>query len=995
VSIVSKLFGSKHDRDTKKILPIVNQINRYYKEYSSLSDEDLKGKTQEFKQRIEAVRASVKETNGDLDEEELQERIYEAEAEVLDEILPEAFAAVKETCRRLMGQVWDVCGIKIEWDMIPFDVQLIGAVVLHNGKIAEMVTGEGKTLVATMPLYLNALTGRGVHLVTVNDYLAERDSQWMGKIFEFLGLSFGCILNDMDSDQRKIIYNYDIVYGTNNEFGFDYLRDNMAIREEDLVQREHYYSIVDEVDSVLIDEARTPLIISGPVSVSTHKFHELNSRVKQLVEKQRLLVNGIISEAKKLLEEEKEYEAGIKILQAHRGAPKNKQLVKLLNEIGIKKLMRRIENDYLRDKKLGEIDEDLFFSIDEKSNVIDSTEKGRNALSPNEPEMFVLPDLSEELHIIENDAGTQPAEKEKKKEELQTLYAERSERIHNISQLLRAYSLFEKDVEYVIQDDKVMIVDEFTGRLMSGRRYSDGLHQAIEAKENVKIERETQTLATITLQNYFRMYRKLAGMTGTAETEATEFWEIYKLDVTVIPANKPIKRVNHEDQIYRTKREKYNAVIEEIENMITDGRPVLVGTINVDVSETLSRMLKRKGVKHNVLNAKYHQQEAEIIANAGRAGAVTIATNMAGRGTDIKLGQGVRETGGLHIVGTGRHEARRIDLQLKGRSGRQGDPGSSKFFLSLEDDIMRLFGSERIAGVMDRLGAKDGEVIQHPLITKQIEKAQKKVEGHNFSIRKHLLEYDNVMNQQREVIYDRRSHALQGKNMQEDITEMQEDFINEKVETYTDPKTYAEEWDWAGLKQDFMRVMLLNIDEKNQRDEVSRPENLLALLEEKAKEIYTRKEEILGDGLMRELERIAILKVIDERWKEHLYEMDNLKEGVGLRAYGQKDPLIEYKREGYNRFVELLARINEEALEFVYKARVGIEPPVFKGAPQRITLTHDSADGMGFKGAGQLEKPEMTGQKRKPVKAAKKVGRNDPCPCGSGRKFKKCCGTSS
>jgi len=992
VGIISKLFGTKHDRDIKKILPIVEKINQYYDEYQSLSDEELKAKTEEFKARLEEARKEVRETEGEIDEETLEDRIYETEQDMLDKLLPEAFAVVKDTCRRLMGTKWDVCGIPIEWDMIPFDVQLIGAVVLHQGKIAEMKTGEGKTLVATMPMYLNALTGRGTHLVTVNDYLAKRDSEWMGKIYEFLGLTVGCILNDMDSEQRKEIYKCDITYGTNNEFGFDYLRDNMAIREDDLVQREHHYAIVDEVDSVLIDEARTPLIISGPVSVSTHKFHELNPRVKSLVARQRDLVNSIVSDAKKLLDNEKEYEAGIKILQAYRGAPRNKQLVKLLNEVGTKKLMRKVENDYLRDKKMGEIDEELYFSIDEKSNIIDLTEKGRNALAPDDPEMFVLPDLSEELHKIETDQNLDRTEKEKQKEELQSLYSERSERIHNISQLLRAYSLFEKDNEYVIQDGKVMIVDEFTGRLMSGRRYSDGLHQAIEAKEGVKIERETQTLATITLQNYFRMYKKLAGMTGTAETESQEFWEIYKLDVTVIPTNKPVVRADYDDQIYKTKREKYNAVIEEIEENISKGRPILVGTVNVDVSETLSRMLKRRGVKHNVLNAKHHQQEAEIIAHAGRAGAVTIATNMAGRGTDIKLGQGVREAGGLHIIGTERHEARRIDLQLKGRSGRQGDPGSSRFFLSLEDDLMRLFGSERIAGVMDRIGVQEGEVIQHPLITKQIEKAQKKVEAHNFSIRKHLLEYDNVMNQQREVVYNRRAHALKGKNMKEDITEMLEDYISEKVEAYTDPKTYPEEWNWDGLKQDFLKVMLMDIDEDKLRNSVNKPEDLNDILEERAKQMYSRKENFLGKELMRHLERIAILKVIDEGWKEHLYEMDDLKEGVGLRAYGQKDPLIEYKKEGFNRFVNLLSRINEEALEFVFKARIGIEPPAVKGAPQRISLIHDSADGMGFQGASHPEEPEITGQKKKPVTVGKKIGRNDPCPCGSGKKYKKCCG---
>ncbi len=990
--ILTTLFGSKSERDIKKLIPIVNEINRLYEECHTLTDEQLKEKTDEFKKMIAEEREEIKKDNSELPEEELEDLCLEREREILDEILPRAFAMVKEACRRLMGKSWEICKQKTVWEMIPFDVQLIGAVVLHQGKIAEMVTGEGKTLVATMPLYLNALTGRGVHLVTVNDYLAKRDSQWMGKVYEMLGLSVGCILNDMDPVERKIEYAKDIVYGTNNEFGFDYLRDNMAVSEEDIVQRPHYYAIVDEVDSVLVDEARTPLIISGPVSVSTHRYQEHKPDVEKLIKMQTHLVNSIISDTEKLLKENKDYEAGIKLLQANRGAPKNKKLMKIFKEVGTKKLMRSVENDFIRDKKMHVIDEELYFSIDEKSNVIDLMEKGREALSPNDPNTFVLPDLSEEIHKIESNEKSSLQEKERKKEELQKLYGERSERIHNISQLLRAYSLFEKDVEYVVSDGKVMIVDEFTGRILSGRRYSDGLHQALEAKENVKIERETQTLATITLQNYFRLYNKLAGMTGTAYTESAEFFEIYKLDVTVIPTNKPVIRGDHDDRIYRTKREKYNAVINEIEDMISAGRPVLVGTITVDVSETLSRMLKRRGVRHSVLNAKYHQQEAEIIANAGRAGVVTIATNMAGRGTDIKLGQGVVEAEGLHIIGTERHEARRIDLQLKGRSGRQGDPGSSRFYLSLEDDLMRLFGSDRIAGVMDRLGAQEGEVIQHPLITRSIEKAQKRVEMHNFDIRKHLLEYDDVMNQQREVVYDRRKHALTGKNLKSGMLQIIDETIEDSVDEFTDANTYPEEWNLEELMSKMAKIMLLKIELPP--DEI--PQLKQEVLKDKHKKaahiLYEKKEEVIGSELMRRLERLASLRVIDERWKEHLYEMDQIKEGIGLRAYGQKDPLIEYKKEGYNSFVDMITRTNEEIIELVFKAQISEEAPPSRRIPKDMVMQHESADQMGYKNGGEQQPSHSPGAKRKPVKLREKVGRNNPCPCGSGKKYKKCCG---
>jgi preprotein translocase subunit SecA len=772
LDLLRKILPSKHEKDIKALHPLVAEINRYCGEYNSLTDEQLRAKTDEFKARIkeathetEAKITELKERlKVDLPTEEreqihnemgeLEEDLYETEQDSLEEILPEAFAAVKEACRRLLGKSWDVTGRKVVWDMVPFDVQLMGAIVLHRGRIAEMATGEGKTLVAVMPIYLNALTGHGVHLVTVNDYLALRDSQWMGKVYEFLGLSVGCIQTMMDAQQRRVQYNSDITYGTNNEFGFDYLRDNMVITAEEMVQRPHYYAIVDEVDSVLIDEARTPLIISGPVQTEDQKFAEMNPRVERIVNAQRNLVAKIVAEAEQLLAAGKTRDAGVQLLRAHRGLPKNGRLLKLFSEPANKKLMQEAELDFLRDQgsRMHEIDDELYFSIDERNHSIDLSEKGREflATSQSDKDMFLMPDLGTEMSILENDSTLTFDQKQARKDELHALYAERSDRIHTVQQLLRAYALYEKDDEYVVTEDgKVMIVDEFTGRLLPGRRYSDGLHQAIEAKEGVKVERDTQTLATITLQNYFRLYKKLAGMTGTAETEASEFIDIYKLDVVVVPTNKPMIRTDHEDVVYKTKREKYNAVIDGIEELRKINRPVLVGTTSVEVSETISRMLKRKGVPHNVLNAKQHQREAEIIAYAGLPGAVTIATNMAGRGTDIKLGPGIADIGGLHIVGTERHEARRIDRQLRGRSGRQGDPGSSRFYLSLEDDLMRLFGSERIARVMERMGLKEGEVIQHRMITRSVERAQKKVEENNFAIRKRLLEYDNVMNQQR------------------------------------------------------------------------------------------------------------------------------------------------------------------------------------------------------------------------------------------------------
>jgi preprotein translocase subunit SecA len=1011
-SILKKIFGSKHERDVKKILPIVEEINKIYETLHGLSDDELRQKTYDFRERIKEETSELEKEieelrerlKGDVQGEErknIYARLDELEeerdnliAEILDEILPEAFAVVKEACRRLVGQSWEVTGHKIVWDMVPFDVQLIGAVVLHQGKIAEMATGEGKTLVAVMPLYLNALPGRGAHLVTVNDYLAKRDSEWMGKVFEFLGLTVGCIQADMDTSQRRKMYECDITYGTNNEFGFDYLRDNMGVEPDDIVQREHYYAIVDEVDSVLIDEARTPLIISGPVGSTEQAFDAMKPRVERLVNEQIRLINKIVSDAEQLLSEGKHKEAGVLILRAYRGFPKHKRLTKLLNEPANKRLMQETELEYLKDSgaRMHEIDDELFYAVDEKTHVIDLTEKGREFLASSaaDKDMFVLPDIGSEIAAIENDKFLTPSQIQRKKEELYKLYAERSDRIHTVSQLLRAYSLYEKDVEYVVQDGKVLIVDEFTGRILQGRRYSEGLHQAIEAKEGVKVERDTQTLATITLQNYFRLYKKLAGMTGTAETEAAEFYDIYKLDVVVIPTNKPMIRIDMDDVIYRTKREKYNAVINEIEEMKKISRPVLVGTTSVEVSETLSRMLKRRGISHEVLNAKQHQREAEIVARAGMPGAVTIATNMAGRGTDIKLGPGVVEKGGLHIIGTERHEARRIDRQLRGRAGRQGDPGSSKFFLSLEDDLLRLFGSDRIARVMDRFGMKEGDVIQHPMITRSVERAQKKVEENNYAIRKRLLEYDNVMNQQREVVYDRRRHALVGERLKDEIFDMLREHVAEIVEGYYD------DGDISGLTDELRRTFLIEVGFTPDEFRRLGKDGVIDRVYNVAVEFYNRKEQELGVEIMSRLERMATLQVIDEKWKEHLREMDDLKEGINLRAYGQKDPLVEYKREAFDMFVEMLKSINKEVLQIVFRAF----PAVPEEIPQRraskmprrdqMQLQHASAVGLGMQ--ANREPASQGPIKRKPIRVAEKVGRNDPCPCGSGKKYKNCHG---
>jgi preprotein translocase subunit SecA len=1063
--LITKVVGSKSDREARKLLPDVARINELLEPLASLSDEALAGKTGEFRQRLE-------------------------DGETVDDLMHEAFAVVKEACRRLVGTSWEVAGHDTPWEMVPFDVQLIGATILHRGAIAEMATGEGKTLVATMPLYLNALPGKGAHLITVNDYLARRDAEWMGKVYETLGLTVGCIQTGMTPEERKVEYAADITYGTNNEFGFDYLRDNMAVRLEDRVQREHHYAIVDEVDSVLIDEARTPLIISGAVEHSTHMFDRLKAPVEKLVRKQTQLIGGLIDEAEKLLaSEDTKYEGLIKLVQISRGAPKHRRLMRLYEDPSLKRAVQRTEGELQRDKMLTDLDEDLLFAMEERGRNAALTDQGRDFLSPEERNLLVLPDLSEQLAAVDADGSIAPAEKARRKNELHLDYAKTSERIHNVSALLRAYSVYEKNVDYVVQDGKVMIVDEFTGRLMAGRRWSDGLHQAVEAKEGVTIERETQTLATITLQNYFRMYDKLAGMTGTAETEEDEFHEIYKLPVHVVPTNDAIRRLDYDDLIYKTRREKFAAALEEIERLNERKQPVLVGTVTVEVSEIISRMLKSKKIPHNVLNAKHHQSEAEIVRSAGQAGAVTIATNMAGRGTDIKLGEGVLRCErcclrctdkdcancenerdlteecledmpcGLRIIGTERHESRRIDRQLRGRSGRQGDPGGSQFFISLEDDLMRLFGSERIAKVMTTLGIQEGEVIAHPMVTKAIERAQKRVEMHNFDIRKHLLEYDDVMNQQREVIYAQRVNILKGGDLKGEIAEIFHDIVERLVGARTDTGDIQEKWDFEGLREQMRNVFLVDIDFSKTDVAGIQQDDLVENLKKAAMVAYERREEQLTPDLMRRLERLVLLQVIDKHWRDHLYELDRVREGIGLRAYGQKNPLLEYKSEAFDLFMGMIESIQEESAQLLFRAQIaapeeaqaaaarqpaGVSvaqahhpdaqqaskraipppgaPPGAPGAPgpggpggassatpppefAGTTSTGGSGRGggggrgggrgRGRGGRGRAQKRERRAEGApapEPVRRDKKVGRNDPCPCGSGKKYKKCCG---
>ncbi len=1029
LKFLTKIFGTKHDKDIKRLMPIVDEINEIYEQLHALTDDELRAKTADLKARINAHCAETEKAledekkkldNLDLTFDEVQaikdeievleKQLHEETEDILNEILPETFAIVKETCRRHVGKEWQAAGTTIQWNMIPYDVQLLGGIVLHEGKIAEMATGEGKTLVAVLPTFLNALTGRGVHIVTVNDYLAKRDCEWMKPIYEFHGLTVGVILSEMDSTTRKQMYACDITFGTNNEFGFDYLRDNMATSKEEVVHRKFNYAIVDEVDSVLIDEARTPLIISGPVPHSDNsKFEEMKPKVERLVRAQQNLVGRLLADAERYLNEKEkaakdwEFQAGLALLRAKRGQPKNKKYLKLIGEPGNMRLMQTVENEFLKDnaKEMHKVDEELLFAIDERFHTIDLTEKGRNFMTgeSQNPDMFVLPDIGTELVKIQQENLTE-AEKQQKKDELYRLYSERSERIHNVSQLLKAYSLYERDDEYVVQEGKVLIVDEFTGRILAGRRYSDGLHQAIEAKEGVKIEGETQTMATITLQNYFRLYKKLAGMTGTAETEAAEFFEIYKLDVVVIPTNKPIAREDREDLIYKTKREKYNAVIAEIETLRQKGQPVLVGTTSVEVSETLSRMLKARKIPHNVLNAKQHAREAEIVAQAGQKGAVTIATNMAGRGTDIKLGEGVKELGGLFILGTERHESRRIDRQLRGRAGRQGDPGASTFFISLEDDLMRLFGSERIAAVMDRFGHQEGEVIQHPIVTKSIERAQRKVEEQNFATRKRLLEYDNVMNQQREIIYARRRNALFKDRLRLELFDLLRDYADQLATKYYDNV------DIDQLREQLLRELSVEISFTEQEWQQSGKDGIADKIYQTAAEFYKRKEEHLGSDMMGRIEKFATLSVIDEKWREHLRDIDDIKEGINLRAYGQKDPLLEYKQEAFKLFVDMLESIGTETLSLAFKLYPAVssqraeaqlpKEPKSKVRRERLVATHaEATSAYSVASAQQQAQSDIATEdvpKQMPIRVEKAPGRNDPCPCGSGKKYKHCHG---
>jgi len=1026
LKIFEKIFGSKHDKDIKKIQPIITRINELHLSLNALSDDQLRQNGQELKKRVRKVLEPIEQEkknlfrkldNPDITLEEadkineqldaLAEEYEKATAAALDEILPETFALVKETCRRLKGHVYSVVGREFTWDMVPYDVQLIGGIVLHSGKISEMATGEGKTLVSTLPVFLNALTGRGVHVVTVNDYLAQRDKEWMSPVFDFHGLSVGVILNTMAPEERREQYLCDITYGTNNEFGFDYLRDNMAGTPEEMVQREFYFAIVDEVDSVLIDEARTPLIISGPVpNADNSKFQEIKPWIEQLVRAQQQLVGSYLTEAEKILKTKPNDEsAGLSLLRVKRGQPKNTRFIKMLSQQGMAKLVQGTENEYLKDNasRMQEVDDELYYAVDEKAGTIDLTDKGRaflSKLSHQDSDIFLLPDVGTDVAAVESDASVSTAEKVQKKDAIYRLYADRSERLHTISQLLKAFSLFERDDEYVVQNGQVMIVDEFTGRILPGRRYSDGLHQAIEAKENVKIEGETQTMATVTIQNFFRLYKKLAGMTGTAETEASEFYEIYKLDVVVIPTNANIIRKDMDDLVYKTRREKYNAVVLKVEELQKKGQPVLVGTTSVEVSETISRMLRAKKIAHNVLNAKQNDREAEIVAEAGQKEAVTIATNMAGRGTDIKLGPGVRELGGLFILGSERHESRRIDRQLRGRAGRQGDPGESVFFVSLEDELMRLFGSDRVISVMDRLGHEEGDVIEHSMITKSIERAQKKVEEQNFAIRKRLLEYDDVLNQQREVIYSRRRNGLIKDRLTSDILDLLKDYCDMVI------KNHHKNFDVEGIEEEVMRE--LSIEFKPERDALEREGAEVAAekLYDAALAFYRRKEDAVPEDIMRQIEKYAVLSVIDQKWREHLREIDSLREGINLRAYGQKDPLLEYKQEAYKLFINMLREIELETLSLAFKL-FPIDPDEARemeerqrmaaGNHERLVAQHQEAESVytasyGVEMVGNDEDEEPQQNVQQPVVADKKPGRNDLCPCGSGKKYKNCHG---
>ena len=973
-------------------MPLVRKINELEVQYQQLSEEQLLAKTQEFKDRY-------------------------AKGETLDDLLCEAYAVVKNACRRFCGRQVEVCGHLLTWDMVPFDVQIIGGIVLHQGKIAEMATGEGKTLVASMPLYLNALTGRNCQLVTVNDYLAKRDSEWIGSLLRYLGITVGCIQNQMTPQERKQQYSCDVTYGTNSEFGFDYLRDmGMANDASQLVQRDYYFVIIDEVDSILIDEARTPLIISGPVAVSTHQFDKLKPLIADLYTRQSLLCARLIQEAKPVVEDMEHHsaeeidEAIRKLLQVKFGMPQHKQLMHIIENPEVLKKLESYEMTVRSDQNRGllqEVQADLFFAIDEKQHEADLTEKGRHIISGDDPNAFILPDMLNTLHDIDADPTLDMQAKIKKKQEFQENYAIKSERLQNLSQLLRAYCLFEKDVHYVVADNKVLIVDEHTGRILPGRRFSDGLHQALEAKENVAIERETQTLATITIQNYFRMYDKLAGMTGTAETEASEFHQIYKLDVVVIPTNKPCRRIDYNDCVYKTKREKFNAIIQETEEAHRRGQPVLLGTISVEDSELISRMLKRKGIPHSVLNAKNHAMESEIVARAGMQGAVTVATNMAGRGTDIKLGPGVDALGGLLVLGSSRHDSRRIDRQLRGRSARQGDPGASHFYVSLEDNLMRLFGSDRIVKIMERFGMEEGEELQHPWLNKSIETAQRRVEQYHFSIRKHTLEYDDVMNKQREVIYGFRKDTLFNDDCRSSIF----DILEIEVDRHLDEAILAAPKDEkTPINKDMLSTWLNTTFPIGFRDNDiffflpnGQPdkEKMLHTIVQRVKDMYRVKEENEDPEALKWLERRIILNAIDRLWQDHLRAMDDLRGSINLRAYAQKDPLVEYKREAFNMFDNLMNDIDQEILSNLFRSATSLAAfeKLLSNLPQ--VLMHQSIDDMGSTTARSSVPQEKAATEQQPQeetiqvsfrRQTPKIGRNDPCPCGSGKKYKNCCG---
>ncbi len=1094
-SILEKFFGNKHTRDITLIAPLVQETNSLFDEIKLLSHDDFRSRSVQMRERvlqfvaaenqeIDQLKSEAELSDDAAHKEDLYDRIDKIEKditekfnEVLRDFLPEAFAIVKDTARRfceneaievvandfdkqlattkdfitiengkaIYHNKWTSGGNLLRWEMIHYDEQLIGGIVLHEGKVAEMATGEGKTLVATLPVFLNALTGRGVHIVTVNDYLSKRDSEWMGPIYQFHGLSVDCIDRYApNSDERRKAYNCDITFGTNNEFGFDYLRDNMAINPVDLVQRPHNFAIVDEVDSVLIDDARTPLIISGAVSKDpeNQKFEELRPKVEVLFAAQKNLVNQALTEAKKLIAENNTEKGGMLLLRAYKGLPKNKSMIKFLSEQGNKVLMHKTENFYMAEnnKNMHLVTDDLYFVIDEKQHSVDLTDKGIDSITnkSDDPAFFVLPDIGSSIADIEK-SGLSASEKAIKKDELIQEYGIKSDRVHTISQLLKAYALYEKDTEYVLIENKVKIVDEQTGRVMEGRRYSDGLHQAIEAKERVKVEAATQTMATVTLQNYFRMYKKLAGMTGTAETEAGELWNIYKLDVVVIPTHRVMVRKDEEDLVYKTKREKYSAVIDEIAALISAGRPVLVGTTSVEISELLSRMLKLRNIKHNVLNAKLHQREAEIVAEAGKSGTVTIATNMAGRGTDIKLSQQVRDAGGLAIIGTERHESRRVDRQLRGRAGRQGDPGTSQFYVSLEDDLMRLFGSDRIASIMDRLGLKEGEVIQHSMISKSIERAQTKVEENNFGIRKRLLEYDDVMNSQREVIYTKRRHALYGERVSVDITNMMNDVCESVIndlhgsvdyETFTiellrhlavEPPFSHQDYNKLSTEE-LQGILFVAVAESYKRKMEAISHKATSFLDSFMKSnqqyenvIYPftdgmrmyqvivnlkRAHESRGLEIIRAIEKAIVLISIDDAWKEHLREMDELRTSVQNASYEQKDPLLIYKLESFDLFRGMLDRINKEVTGILMKGHIPV-----KGAadvkeatpPRRLDLSKFTASKRDVAPSAPIQSqngmPDTRPQQATaPIRVEKQTGRNETCPCGSGKKFKNCHG---